>query len=136
MRAPELSIVVPLDNEELVIEEMHRRLAAVLTGAALDYEIVLVDDGSQDNTAELAQKICSQDKRVKFIRFSRNFGHQIAITAGMDRSSGKAVIVIDDCNYRHVRQANRDFLIAHPEYYTYLAFGSSVKSANRPALNL
>lgn len=91
-----LSVVVPLYNEELVIAEMYKRLTAVLVDCALEaYEIILVNDGSQDNTLELAEDICQSDERVKLISFSRNFGHQIAITAGMDRSQGEAVVVID-----------------------------------------
>lgn len=92
---PEISIVVPLYNEELVIGEMARRLTEAMDGTGLDYEILMVNDGSRDRTAELARDICAADPRFKLIGFSRNFGHQFAITAGMDRSSGAAVVVID-----------------------------------------
>lgn len=92
---PELSVVVPLYNEEMVIDAMYTRLTQVLKGAGLDYEIIMVNDGSLDRTLPIAKNICLQDKRVKLISFSRNFGHQIAITAGMDRSSGQAVALID-----------------------------------------
>jgi dolichol-phosphate mannosyltransferase len=90
-----LSVVVPLYNEELVIDEMYRRLTAVLESSAESYEIVLVNDGSRDRTLELAEALCKRDTRVKLVGFSRNFGHQIAITAGMDKSSGACVVVID-----------------------------------------
>jgi dolichol-phosphate mannosyltransferase len=93
--APEVSVIVPLFNEELVIMEMHKQLTRVLEGASVDYEIILVNDGSKDNTLQLAQDICESDSRVKLISFSRNFGHQVAITAGMDKCSGQAVVVID-----------------------------------------
>lgn len=93
--APELSVVVPLYNEEMVIDVMYTRLTQVLEGAKLDYEIVLVNDGSADRTLSMAKDICRHDNRVKLISFSRNFGHQIAITAGMDRASGQAVVLID-----------------------------------------
>lgn len=93
--APELSVVVPLYNEEMVIDVMYTRLTQVLEGAKLDYEIILVNDGSADRTLSMAKDICRHDKRVKLISFSRNFGHQIAITAGMDRASGQAVVLID-----------------------------------------
>ncbi len=92
---PEISVVVPLYNEELVIEEMYKRLIIVLEKAEPEYEIILVNDGSKDRTCEMVKEICRQNDRVKLISFSRNFGHQIAITAGMDRAVGKAVVVID-----------------------------------------
>jgi polyisoprenyl-phosphate glycosyltransferase len=91
----ELSIVVPLYNEELVIDEMHRQLVAVLDRTGMAYEIIMVNDGSADRTVELARAICARDSRAKLISFSRNFGHQFAITAGMDKSAGDAVVVID-----------------------------------------
>jgi polyisoprenyl-phosphate glycosyltransferase len=92
---PEISVIVPLYNEELVIGEMYKKLTEVMLGTGLSYEIVMVNDGSGDRTLELAREICNTDKNIKLINFSRNFGHQFAITAGMDRSSGKAVVVID-----------------------------------------
>ena len=93
--APFLSVVVPLYNEELVIKEMYARLTSVLIGSAIDYEIVLVNDGSRDNTIMFAKEICKDDAKVKLVSFSRNFGHQIAITAGMDRASGQIIVFID-----------------------------------------
>ena len=95
MNNPELSVVVPLYNEELVIEAMYEKLSAVLSNAEINYEVVMVNDGSRDQTISLAQKICESDPRVKLLSFSRNFGHQIAITAGMDRCAGQAIVVID-----------------------------------------
>ncbi len=92
---PEISVIVPLYNEELVIEQMYKQLSGVMEKTGLTYEILLVNDGSSDRTVELARGICSSDQNVKLIIFSRNFGHQFAITAGMDRSSGEAVVVID-----------------------------------------
>lgn len=95
MIAPEISVIVPLFNEELVIEAMYAKLTDVLSKAQLTYEIILVNDGSRDRTLDLALEICEKDKQIKLLSFSRNFGHQIAITAGMDRSVGNAVVVID-----------------------------------------
>lgn len=92
---PEISVIVPLYNEELVIGEMHKQLTRVMQQTGLAYEIVMVNDGSRDRTPEMAREICAADKNVKLIDFSRNFGHQFAITAGMDRCSGQAVVVID-----------------------------------------
>lgn len=89
------SIVVPLYNEELVIHETYKRLKQVMDSARESYEIVFVNDGSRDKTAEMAGGICKIDPNVKLLNFSRNFGHQIAITAGMDYACGDAVIVID-----------------------------------------
>lgn len=89
------SIVVPLYNEELVIEETHKRLSAVMQGTNEEYEIIYVNDGSRDKTPELAKEIMQKDKNVCLINFSRNFGHQTAITAGMDNARGQAIVVID-----------------------------------------
>lgn len=89
------SIIVPLYNEELVINESYRRLKEVMDSTKENYEIVFVNDGSKDSTREIAEEICSKDENIKLINFSRNFGHQAAITAGMDLALGDAIIVID-----------------------------------------
>lgn len=89
------SIVVPLYNEELVIAETYKRLTQVMQTADGEYELVFVNDGSRDKTENMAREIVEHDPRVKLINFSRNFGHQTAITAGMDNSTGQAVVVID-----------------------------------------
>jgi dolichol-phosphate mannosyltransferase len=89
------TIVVPLYNEEKVIDECHKRLTATMRDCEGEYEIVYVNDGSRDKTMEIACAIASNDPNVKIVSFSRNFGHQTAITAGMDVSSGDAVVVID-----------------------------------------
>ena len=89
------SVVVPMYNEEAVVCETYKRLTGVMEKTGYTYEIVFVNDGSRDKTAALINEICDRDKRVKLIDFSRNFGHQIAITAGMDYSSGQCVVVID-----------------------------------------
>lgn len=89
------SIVVPLYNEELVIAETYKRLTQVMQTTDGEYELVFVNDGSRDRTENMAREIVEHDSHVKLINFSRNFGHQTAITAGMDNSSGQAVVVID-----------------------------------------
>ncbi|MCI1945641.1 glycosyltransferase family 2 protein [Clostridium luticellarii] len=89
------SVVVPLYNEELVIEESYKRLKKVMDAASEAYEIIFVNDGSSDRTREKAENICGEDENIKLVNFSRNFGHQPAITAGMRVSSGEAVVVID-----------------------------------------
>lgn len=94
-RGIQYSVVVPLYNEEQVLRETYRRLKSALNSTGETYEIILVDDGSRDRTLEIARDLGNRDWRVKILSFSRNFGHQAAITAGMDYSSGMAVVVID-----------------------------------------
>ncbi|MFA6735720.1 MAG: glycosyltransferase family 2 protein, partial [Saccharofermentanales bacterium] len=89
------SVVVPLYNEEEVISETYRRLRKVMETLDGSYEVVMINDGSRDKTAAMAKEICASDSNFKLLNFSRNFGHQTAITAGMDHASGKAIIVID-----------------------------------------
>jgi dolichol-phosphate mannosyltransferase len=89
------SIIVPLYNEEEVIEELYKRLKRVMDSCEEPYEVIFVDDGSKDKTYEKVKVICNEDNSFKLVKFSRNFGHQAAITAGMNTSVGKAVIVID-----------------------------------------
>lgn len=89
------SIVVPLYNEQEVVMESYRRLKHVMDSVEESYEIVFVNDGSRDNTAFIVERICEEDKNIKLVDFSRNFGHQIAITAGMDYATGDAIVVID-----------------------------------------
>lgn len=95
MEPVEISIVVPLYNEELVLRETYKRLKSVMDSIRTTYEIIFVDDGSRDKTIALAREICGKDENIKLLSFSRNFGHQVAITAGMDHSRGRAVVVID-----------------------------------------
>ena len=89
------SVVVPLYNEEEVIEVTYKRLKGVMDSLGRTYEIIFVNDGSRDLTLAKARGICRNDSNVKLIDFSRNFGHQVAITSGMDYSSGQVVVVID-----------------------------------------
>ena len=89
------SIIVPLYNEEIVIDESYKRLKRVMDSTKENYEILFVNDGSTDETINKVEKICKNDEKIKLINFSRNFGHQAAITAGMDLALGDAVVVID-----------------------------------------
>ncbi len=89
------SVIVPMFNEEEVIEHTYDRLKQVMDQTNEPYELVFVNDGSRDRTVELISMIADFDPNVRLINFSRNFGHQIAITAGMDYATGDAVIVID-----------------------------------------
>ncbi|MCS7461587.1 glycosyltransferase family 2 protein [Paenibacillus doosanensis] len=89
------SVVIPVYNEEAVVHETYRRLKTVMNGMGETYELLFVNDGSRDRTAEILMEYSQIDDTVKLLDFSRNFGHQIAITAGMDYAAGDAVIVID-----------------------------------------
>lgn len=91
----EYSIVVPVFNEELVIDESYKRLKEVMDTSGGSYELIFVNDGSRDGTFLKLREISGRNANVKVINFSRNFGHQVAITAGMDYASGKAIVVID-----------------------------------------
>jgi len=92
---PEYSLVVPIFNEEETLSELFRRLTLLLDALDGSAEVVLVDDGSSDRSYELMVAARETDPRFKVLRLSRNFGHQIAITAGMDVAAGNAVIVMD-----------------------------------------
>jgi dolichol-phosphate mannosyltransferase len=92
---PKYSIVVPIFNEQETVLEMHRRMAAVMDGLDGPVELILVNDGSRDGSLALLRDLAARDPRVKVLSFSRNFGHQVAITAGIDYAAGDAVVVID-----------------------------------------
>jgi glycosyltransferase involved in cell wall biosynthesis len=89
------SVVVPVRDEQGSLRELHSRLAAVLDGLGGEWELILVDDGSRDSSFETMLELRRADPRVKIVRLSRNFGHQVAITAGIDLATGDAVIVMD-----------------------------------------
>lgn len=88
-----ISIVIPLYNEEAVILETNRQLTQTMQG--MDYELLYVNDGSRDATGQLVRELAAQDKHIRLLDFSRNFGHQTAITAGMEYATGDAVVIID-----------------------------------------
>src|ERR1700723_45965 len=88
-----VSVVAPVYNEDQLIEEFHRRVCAAMDG--LPFELVLVDDGSSDGTPLLLDRIADADPRVKVVSLSRNFGHQTALTAGLDQARGDAVVMLD-----------------------------------------
>ncbi|WP_326511585.1 glycosyltransferase family 2 protein [Clostridium intestinale] len=90
-----ISIVVPMYYEEKVADECYKRLKKVMDDNEINYEFIFVNDGSKDKTFEILNKIAEEDKNTKIISFSRNFGHQIAVTAGVDKAKGDAVVVID-----------------------------------------
>jgi dolichol-phosphate mannosyltransferase len=91
-----LSVIIPCFNEELVIRETHSRLVSALdTLPELEYELIYVDDGSRDRTPQLLGEIQREDSGARVIRLSRNFGHQIAVTAGLESATGDAIVIID-----------------------------------------
>lgn len=92
---PLLSVVVPVFNEQEVLLEFHRRLSVVLDGLGDGAEVVYINDGSHDGTLEILDRLHAADPRVAIINLSRNFGKEIALTAGLDHSRGDAVVVID-----------------------------------------
>jgi glycosyltransferase involved in cell wall biosynthesis len=92
---PVVSLVVPFYNEEPVIGEFRSRIVPVLEATDEPFEVICVNDGSRDRTAEMLDAICAEDPRFKAAHFSRNFGHQAAVTAGVHLASGKCVIIID-----------------------------------------
>jgi dolichol-phosphate mannosyltransferase len=92
---PTYSIVVPAHDEEAVIDELVGRLGPVLDQLDGDADVIFVDDGSRDRTYELMRAIVQRDPRFRVVRLSRNFGHQTAITAGIDFSTGDAVVILD-----------------------------------------
>ena len=91
----EYSIVIPIFNEEETIEELWRQLSSVLSRINTRYEVIFIDDGSCDRSYSLLTELNREHPEIKVIRLSRNFGHQCALTAGIDRALGKAVILMD-----------------------------------------
>lgn len=90
-----LSVIAPVYNEETGIQEFYRRLKATLLETNLSHEIIFVNDGSSDSSMSIMKKLRQADTQVKILDFSRNFGHQIAVKAGIDYARGEAVVVID-----------------------------------------
>ena len=85
-----LSLVIPVFNEEEVLEESFRRMDAAMRATGHPYEIIYVNDGSRDNTMEILRRIAAEAPQVRVLSFSRNFGHQLAVTCGMDAARGSA----------------------------------------------
>ncbi|NDJ52758.1 MAG: glycosyltransferase family 2 protein [Chloroflexi bacterium] len=93
---PTISIVAPIYNEEDSLQELHRRISGVMEPLDLSWELVMVNDGSRDRSLELMVELHERDpEHVRIVNFARNFGHQIAVTAGMDYAQGEAVVLID-----------------------------------------
>ncbi len=93
--APLYSLVIPIYNEEANIPELYRRLKAVMDSLGMESELLLVNDGSRDQSLVLLRELQQQDQRVGYVSLARNFGHQIAVTAGLHFTRGQAVIILD-----------------------------------------
>jgi glycosyltransferase involved in cell wall biosynthesis len=92
---PHLSVVVPVYNEEESIPHLYRRLTVELESLGLPYEIIAVDDGSRDRSFDLLRDLARHDRRLRVVRFRRNFGQTAAFSAGFDRARGDVVVTID-----------------------------------------
>lgn len=90
-----LSVVIPIYNEQENLPVLHSRLTEVATSMGVPYELIYVNDGSADNSAYMLKAMASQDPNMRYVWLSRNFGHQIAVSAGLDRARGKRVAIID-----------------------------------------
>lgn len=90
-----LSLVVPAFNEEEAMEQSFERTYRAMSSIGYPFEIIYIDDGSRDRTWEIISRLARENEEVKALRFSRNFGHQLAVTAGMDEAKGDAVIIMD-----------------------------------------
>ncbi len=95
MKSYEISVVVPIFNEEQILPELYERLKNTLRKISPSHQIIFVNDGSSDNSIGEIKKLSERDAGVFFINFSRNFGHQVAVTAGLDACRGRAVVIID-----------------------------------------
>jgi dolichol-phosphate mannosyltransferase len=89
------SIVAPIYNEKDNLPELHRRITEVMESSGEPWELILVDDGSTDGSTEIIRAMAKEDKHIRPVIFARNFGHQIAITAGWDYARGAAIVIID-----------------------------------------
>jgi dolichol-phosphate mannosyltransferase len=94
-RIPELSMVVPVLNEEEALRHTYATLNGLLESLGMAFEVIVVDKGSTDGTAAIMHELCRGDPRWKYVRLSRNFGYQNSITAGMLTARGDAIMVID-----------------------------------------
>jgi dolichol-phosphate mannosyltransferase len=94
-RPPTFSVIAPVYNELESLPELHRRVRQVMDGIGEPWELIVVDDGSSDGSTEALEQLARRDRHVRPVIFSRNFGHQIAVSAGLDHARGAAVVIID-----------------------------------------
>lgn len=112
----DFSVVIPVHNEEKNLRPLYEKIAASLARAGVTYEVIFVDDGSIDASLKILREICQDDKRVKIVVLSRNFGHEIATTAGLRYSTGEAVIVMD-ADLQHPSEALPQLVEKYREGY-------------------
>jgi glycosyltransferase involved in cell wall biosynthesis len=94
-KEPVISIIVPIYNEKSCLDELHQRISKVMNSLGEKWELIMVDDGSTDGSTDVIRQLTAVDKHIRPVIFARNFGHQIAVTAGMDYSRGQALVIID-----------------------------------------
>ncbi len=114
--APDISVVIPVFNEAQGLRALVTRLAAVLEGCGVSFEAIFVDDGSQDATLATLRALHAEDPRLSALSFSRNFGKEIAIAAGLDHARGRAVVIMD-ADLQHPPEVLRDFIAKWREGY-------------------
>ena len=95
MTDPVITIIAPIFNENQTIQEFYRRMCEVMDSTGGSWELIMVDDGSSDGSTGAIRELAEKDRRVRPVIFARNFGHQLAVTAGLDYSRGQAVVIID-----------------------------------------
>lgn len=112
----DISVIIPIYNEEQNIPELYQRLRETVTQISPNYEFLFVNDGSKDNSLLQLLKLANDDPHVYYINFSRNFGHQIAVSAGIDTCKGKAVVIIDG-DLQDPPELIRDLYLKYQEGY-------------------
>jgi glycosyltransferase involved in cell wall biosynthesis len=95
MTEPIISIIAPIFNEEQTLPELYRRVSEVMNSTGETWELLLIDDGSTDGSTEMIRQLAQKDHHIRPVIFARNFGHQLAVTAGLDYARGKSVVIID-----------------------------------------
>ena len=131
-RAPDLSVVVPVFNEAGNLRALVARLIPVLEGLSLTFEILFVDDGSNDATLEILRALNAADPRIVAVSFSRNFGKEIAVAAGLDATRGRAVVIID-ADLQHPPEVIPQFVAKWREGYQNI-YGQRLDRAGDPKL--
>lgn len=124
-----LSVVVSVYNEEEVLERFYRETSRVLEGIGWDYEIIFVNDGSADESPAILKRLARQDGRVKVVSFSRNFGHEAAMIAGIDHSSGDGIVCMD-ADLQHPPECIPDMIRCFEEGFQVI---SMVRTKNESA---
>ena len=94
-KTPKYSLVIPVYNEEANLQELNSEIKQVMSKLNESYEVIYINDGSRDRSLLVLRDLVKKDKNIKFLSFSRNFGHQAALTAGLDHAKGQAIISMD-----------------------------------------